>query len=62
MLQKNRIGSLNLNARCWVIILGLLFIHKIEAQTRSLTTILESLSEQYQVFFSYDADLLLLLG
>ncbi|GEM_PF-2236131 len=58
MWQKNKIDLFKLNYRCWVIILGLLFIQNIEAQTRSLTTILESLSEQYQVFFSYDADLL----
>lgn len=58
MLQKNRIHLLKLSYRYWVIILGLFFVQTIQAQTQSLTTILESLSEQYEVFFSYDADLL----
>lgn len=58
MWQKNKIDSFKVNYRCWVILLCLLFIQKMEAQTASLTTILESLSKQYEVFFSYDADLL----
>ncbi len=58
MPQKNRIHLLKLNYRCWITILGLFFVQTIVAQTHSLTTILESLSEQYEVFFSYDADLL----
>ena len=58
MWQTNKIDAFKVNYRCWAILLCLFFIQNLDAQTRSLTTILESLSKEYEVFFSYDADLL----
>jgi len=58
MEQKNRPFFLLFKLRFLSIILASLFISGINAQPHSLPAVLEVLSQQYQVFFSYDADLL----
>ena len=57
--MKQKIPFLKSTSNYWAIILGLLLIQGVHAQTRSLPSVLEALSEHYKVFFSYDADLLL---
>lgn len=44
--------------RHWLIVFGMLYMQGIQAQTHSLPVVLEALSQHYQIFFSYDADLL----